>query len=1012
MTAYSRVVFQSHEGSSLFDAHHIKSMCSVEFRKIRLHSTFVSSCVPTAASRTCCRSWSLGNYIALLSNRTSCFKITEDDVQRVQELLLGCAGYYHNRTLLANCADPQYVTEEETCDKVPLICKQHDAVYNILHYLTDTHFMAKKEGEVYNTHLTYAMTFLPIAAGIGSQSLYRTIQEETLSDDHVEIIAINFGIKQELFDYYLKKDYLWFGIALVAIFLTIWFYTTSLLLTVMTVTSIFLSLEISYFLYTMVFKIQFFPFMNLLTVVILVGIGADDVFIYCKVWSLAKHEKNVGTLEKIISDTLRHATLSMFVTSFTTAGAFYASYVSNITALNCFAIYAGTAILINFLMMVTWIPAAIVIHEKWCSECFCCYSPDIYSRRKGWSYFLCRIPYSVYTALSEWSAIFFDKLLPYFVIKLRYMWVLTLGGLGVAGLIIVLYHPKLKLPSSNEFQLFAQEHPFEVYDFRMKDLFWFEKAAGMNVPTMPLTVVWGVKATDTGNMLDPYSVGTLSYDESVNIATPSSQRWLKHFCDALRSSRYYQHEPGIHMTDCFIEQFQKFMSQPCAGVRGEDNNPCCRVNSFPYKEAVFRQCLTEWLKQISRPEMMYYVNHDAGPRLARESGKLVALVVEFSSNEPFSFNYEDMKRFYTELNQFIADEMLKAPPEMRSGWFVSHLGFYDLQESLAHGTPLAIGVSITITSIMAFITTLNVLISLYAIVSITACIFVTVASLVLLGWELNILESVTISIAVGLSIDFTLHYGMAYRLSPDLDREMRVVCATSRMGSPVAMAALTTFLAGALIMPSVILAYQKLGIFLMLVMSISWIYSTFFYQSLLRIIGPQGGFGQFYWPSSDCCSGQGRDHVDKTVYTMSESTLSSSSANHINSSETHELEPLTDQENSSHSRELNHNHYPRSKSLHNNHKRSSHHRGSHSSSNGSLDILDGTKREPFLAIGSNLQMPKCNAAQKYIVMTTSDGDVRHSLLDNQEGTDALRRHSDTSDIWIQRSPVDSGIVNL
>uniref|UniRef100_A0A1A9UNQ7 Uncharacterized protein n=1 Tax=Glossina austeni TaxID=7395 RepID=A0A1A9UNQ7_GLOAU len=38
--------------------------------------------------------------------------------------------------------------------------------------------------------------------------------------------------------------------------------------------------------------------------------------------------------------------------------------------------------------------------------------------------------------------------------------------------------------------------------------------------------------------------------------------------------------------------------------------------------------------------------------------------------------------------------------------------------------------------------------------------------LVLLDWELNILESVTMSTAIGLAVDFSLHYGIHYRSSP------------------------------------------------------------------------------------------------------------------------------------------------------------------------------------------------------------------------------------------------------
>ena len=41
---------------------------------------------------------------------------------------------------------------------------------------------------------------------------------------------------------------------------------------------------------------------------------------------------------------------------------------------------------------------------------------------------------------------------------------------------------------------------------------------------------------------------------------------------------------------------------------------------------------------------------------------------------------------------------------------------------------------------------------------------------VISGWELNILESVVVTLAIGLSVDFTLHYGIMYTLAADTDR--------------------------------------------------------------------------------------------------------------------------------------------------------------------------------------------------------------------------------------------------
>ena len=64
-----------------------------------------------------------------------------------------------------------------------------------------------------------------------------------------------------------------------------------------------------------------------------------------------------------------------------------------------------------------------------------------------------------------------------------------------------------------------------------------------------------------------------------------------------------------------------------------------------------------------------------------------------------------------------------------------------------------------------------------------------------LGWRLNILESVAITLAIGLSVDFTLHYAVKFRQAKG-DNMGRVAYAASHTAGPVAMAAITTLLAG------------------------------------------------------------------------------------------------------------------------------------------------------------------------------------------------------------------------
>lgn len=106
------------------------------------------------------------------------------------------------------------------------------------------------------------------------------------------------------------------------------------------------------------------------------------------------------------------------------------------------------------------------------------------------------------------------------------------------------------------------------------------------------------------------------------------------------------------------------------------------------------------------------------------------------------------------------NQLKNAPLGMRGGWFVSRLEFYELQRTLYEGTLWAMGVSLILALIVLAFVTFNPLISLYAIITIGAAITVTIAGLILLGWKLNVLESITVSTAIGIFFDIINNFNL------------------------------------------------------------------------------------------------------------------------------------------------------------------------------------------------------------------------------------------------------------
>merc|ERR1711936_1377773 len=80
-------------------------------------------------------------------------------------------------------------------------------------------FLGDKDGDDHN--LTFAMSFIPLARSGAMLDYYGNIEGSRLSDGVTSIVAIDFGLKDALFNSYLIQDasYLLFG--LLVIFLSV-----------------------------------------------------------------------------------------------------------------------------------------------------------------------------------------------------------------------------------------------------------------------------------------------------------------------------------------------------------------------------------------------------------------------------------------------------------------------------------------------------------------------------------------------------------------------------------------------------------------------------------------------------------------------------------------------------------------------------------------------------------------------------------------------------------------------
>ena len=433
-----------------------------------------------------------------------------------------------------------------------------------------------------------------------------------------------------------------------------------------------------------------------------------------------------------------------------------------------FSIFAGLAILCNLLLMVSWTPAVLVFYAKSCQGWLCCKQPDTKAKLAtdcldtGFS--------NYWKILTDLPKMIYEHWLPDVIIRFKFIYVIVLGSLIMGSIMTVFYFPKLKLPDKEQFQLFKASHIFEKYDLVYKRHFGFEKDEQADISyKMPLRFIWGIKPADQGSYLDPASKGQIEYDPTFDISSTDSQRWMLRFCEQVRKQPFFKPTLGPLLSNCFMETFKEWMKRRCRDeITDEDRAPCCQASNFPYTIPIFERCLVEAIGDLYATPTDFWRPGIAGPKFNLTTHKVEALIVEYDSNVTFSFSHTEMEAFYLQVNDWFNSVIQSAPPQLRSGFFLSHLGFFDVQNSLLEDTLSAIGLALCVAVIVVFASTFNVGLTLLTVLTITGVIFVSMAILVFMGWKLNILESVAITLAIGLSVDFTLHYAMMYRQAQEL----------------------------------------------------------------------------------------------------------------------------------------------------------------------------------------------------------------------------------------------------
>ncbi|VDK69574.1 unnamed protein product, partial [Onchocerca ochengi] len=369
-------------------------------------------------------------------------------------------------------------------------------------------------------------------------------------------------------------------------------------------------------------------------------------------------------------------------------------------------------------------------------------------------------------------------------------------------------------------------HPYEWFDENAATLFDFSVG---QPPKMNIIAIWGIKPTTTGSSLIPNDKGSLNIDtEFADILANHLLEFQVLLKNISRESK--PRVEGNLWLDGFIEWTNlNTTSRGCQLFGGK------QFESKSFSGDQLSRCLLQYGHATSLPIFNQWDQKDSDGPIFDKNGDFLAYFLVTYSRYNFSLVFKEMKPFF----DFMSDvrdavernELSKFnQPIMLSNSQITKL--YDLLERILNGTATSVFISLMVSMVVIIVITFDMMLSLLAMICISAVVVITIAIVFWAGWTVNVVEATIIVLTIGMSFDYCLHFAVGFRLHKTGDYSM----IASAVGIPVLLAAVSSFCSGFVLIGASTQAFYEISVFLMLITVISFTVAVFVFPSAVTLL--------------------------------------------------------------------------------------------------------------------------------------------------------------------------------
>jgi len=345
---YTSVTFECSNCETILTVDFIKQMYYAE-QEIVNHPDYVNFCKATSSSDDSCSS---GAYTSFAKNFESTITtFTQTDVDNYLATIAGSDSIYKDN----------YLFLEKSFTRTNLISKKARATFL---FASPIEYGGKRYNTYTDEEFDQKDDFVEFSLDVE--------EKVTGFSSSLDIGFYNSAWYNEKMNELVMEDFNLAILSFVFVMVYVAFHLKSAFLSATAMMAIALSFPVTILITRFIFQIDYFSSLNLIAIFVILGISADNVFVFMDSWNQSMQfellntdtENKYNNFQKRMNYTWRRATKAIFTTSLTTALAFLATGFSKIMPIAAFGYFACFLVLVNFTFAVVVFPALVILFER------------------------------------------------------------------------------------------------------------------------------------------------------------------------------------------------------------------------------------------------------------------------------------------------------------------------------------------------------------------------------------------------------------------------------------------------------------------------------------------------------------------------------------------------------------------------------------------------------------------------------------------------------------------------